>query len=664
MKSKFQRPIWCIVIFITLINLIMALFSTPANVVLATGDSSSTEVVNSIDDNAEEDAALTKTTSGLIGLLDGIAGVIFWVVRIAIFLIGNALEGFITGIAGIGGSKIEGFLTPDDIFFNRVGITEIDFFNFSGETSAIKTIRINIATWYYILRIFAIVLLLAVLIYIGIRMAVSTVASEQAQYKRMLTDWVVSFALIFLLNYIIMFTIEANNALINMLSGTAKVTIGEGIITQLQELSIGFHGSSALNAIGNTLESIKLTSLPRSVAALMVYFSLIGMTTAFLFIYIKRMLIIGFLIIISPLITVTYSIDKVKDGKAQALNTWLKEFMSTVLLQPFDCIIYLVFISAIMETLKTSASLAKLILAIMCMKFIWDAEKIVKKIFNIQGESVGNALAAAMTVKSIGDVAKTVAGTAAGAVSKTKFGQNVGKKVSNSAPVKPIATAAKNFSNSKAGKAVGTVMKESTSIMTGAAAASFEMGANTPANAIQVGLGAYSAMHSWMFPDKNAMGSKENIQSIQNDLNKFASYMARNNNFNFQNYGTDQTSKNNLRSYVNSLIGVNMQHLDASISAALNALMLSNPTEYDATTTVGLNNLHKLQDMAMDPSLDFNDPSTNPLGHTWTTEEMRVISTIQTKNLATAANSLHDNYEAAGSSTPKQDVDDFINGLT
>ena len=77
-----------------------------------------------------------------------------------------------------------------------------------------------------------------------------------------------------------------------------------------------------------------------------------------------------------------------------------------------------------------------------------------------------------------------------------------------------------------------------------------------------------------------------------------------------------------------------------------------------------MNNLHRLQDMAMDPNLDFTDPGTNPLGHAWTTEEMRVVSTIQTKNLATAVNSLHDNYKAAGSGTPEQDVDDFINGLT
>ena len=48
--------------------------------------------------------------------------------------------------------------------------------------------------------------------------------------------------------------------------------------------------------------------------------------------YINRMIKIAFLIIISPLISITYSIDKIGDGKSQALDTWLKEFVYTVLM--------------------------------------------------------------------------------------------------------------------------------------------------------------------------------------------------------------------------------------------------------------------------------------------------------------------------------------------
>ena len=55
-------------------------------------------------------------------------------------------------------------------------------------------------------------------------------------------------------------------------------------------------------------------------------------------------MVIGLLVVVSPLITCTYSLDKAGDGKAQALGAWLKEFIYTILIQPFHCIIYMCFI--------------------------------------------------------------------------------------------------------------------------------------------------------------------------------------------------------------------------------------------------------------------------------------------------------------------------------
>ena len=49
-------------------------------------------------------------------------------------------------------------------------------------------------------------------------MAISTIASDRAMYKKMLVDWCASMALLFLLHYIMIFTIAVNNAIINALS--------------------------------------------------------------------------------------------------------------------------------------------------------------------------------------------------------------------------------------------------------------------------------------------------------------------------------------------------------------------------------------------------------------------------------------------------------------
>lgn len=68
--------------------------------------------------------------------------------------------------------------------------------------------------------------------------------------------------------------------------------------------------------------------------------------------YFKRFLSVGFLIIISPLITITYSIDKAGDGKAQAFGTWLREMVFNIFIQIIHAVIYIVFIFSAAEIAK------------------------------------------------------------------------------------------------------------------------------------------------------------------------------------------------------------------------------------------------------------------------------------------------------------------------
>ena len=646
MKIKVQKLMLSIVVTITIFNLLLSLFETTSNQVLATESSGTTTVVEEIDEEAEEDSIFENIYELPGFLIDGLAGFLSKAIQIPIFLIAMGLQGIISGIAKLEGSKIEGLVTPDDIIFNRVGITNIDFFTISGNSdNIVQTMRTNIATWYYILRVLATVILLAVLIYIGIRMALSTVASEQAQYKRMLKDWMVSFALLFLLNYIIVFTIQANNALVELLKGPAKATLGDGVMTSLAKTVI-------------------LGRATKSWAAFIAYFGLIGMTTVFLYVYIRRMLTIGFLIIISPLITITYSIDKVKDGRAQAFNTWMKEFMYNVLIQPFHCIIYLVFISTIISSIGAKASIVKILLAIVCMKFVWNAEKIIKSIFGFNeastmGESSLAAIAAVHTVaqtltKQGGKVANVV-------TNNTTFGQNLKNKISSTRVGRAYTNASqRNDLIGMGARAINPRRQFPKAV--GVAAASIEMGLNTNANAAQVGVSAYNVAKSWMFGDENQPGSPQSIQHNQEELKKYADYISNNNNFNFQNYGTDINSKNNLKAYAQTLIGANMDHLNNNIQDALRTLTTT--PEYDITTNAGMQHLKDLQAMALDSSLDFTNPRTNPLGRAWSTDEINAVTAIQIRNLAVAVNGLNSDYQAAGRQNPNQDVDDYINSLT
>lgn len=316
-----------------------------------------------------------------------VVGLLTYPFRLLALALSNALDGLTSGIAYSQGTVNEygvidpygsaSSITPFDIFFNKLALLDVNFFNIPAGESIVRNMRLAIAGWYYVMRNIAASILLCVLIYVGIRMAISTVASDKAAFKKMLVDWVCSLALIFLIQYIIIFTFAVNEALIGALRSV---------------------GDEHATAIINAMEAIKkvaknLVTLD-SIPATIVYCMLVGQTLALVFSYFNRMLKIAFLVIISPLITLTYSIDKMGDGKAQALGTWLKEFVYTVLLQVFHCIIYMVFVGMAVSILNAgvfeSYNLVGSFLAVMCVKFTKDAEKLLGKIFKF-GDSTSDA---------------------------------------------------------------------------------------------------------------------------------------------------------------------------------------------------------------------------------------------------------------------------------
>lgn len=303
---------------------------------------------------------------GVVGLLTiGIQQL-----AVAMFAAIKLLISAITGLASDGSASAIG-----DVVFNRCGLTSANFFNevWVGPKLEEGTLLIvtHIRTYYNVLRNLSIAMLLGILLYIGIRMAISTVASEEAKYKKMLKDWVVSLVLVFVLHYVMIITFFINNVLVESLA-------------QVYDSS----------AAGDWSELWKQAIIPgQGIPYLIVYGAFITGTLAFVLMYVKRTIVLAFLIVIAPLITITYSIDKIGDGKSQALNNWMKEFIFTVIIQPFHCIIYLVFYQSIMETLNDgNLDLGKMIFAAASAFFMLKAEGIVKKIFGIQPSSIGDAL--------------------------------------------------------------------------------------------------------------------------------------------------------------------------------------------------------------------------------------------------------------------------------
>ena len=375
--------------------------------------------------------------NALVVALGTVVGLLTWPIRLVAVAIGMAVDKLMGTVAFIEGGVSESgeaigsgmrSLIPFDILFNRINLLNINFFKMDElkEDSILYKFRTSIALWYYMMRNIAAAILLCVLVYVGIRMALSTVSAEQkASYKKMLVDWVTSLAIIFLLQYIILFTVYVNDALV-------------GAIESVSE-------SVDASAVMSNLASMSLTGVDiSSIAATVVYCMLVFQTFGLFISYFNRMLKLAFLIIISPLITLTYSIDKMGDGKAQALNTWLKEYVFTILIQPFHCIIYMTFISVTFENLSTSskglATIANAIIAIICINFIKEGEKIVRKIFSFADDNSNTSLGAGLAIATMAaSKSKSIGkGTRKAVNGVRNFKANIGNRFS-SAKVETIA---------------------------------------------------------------------------------------------------------------------------------------------------------------------------------------------------------------------------------
>ena len=340
------------------------------------------------DEAEDEDDGLGEPTilKLITGALDGIVGILFWLPKMLLLVT-------LYTAASIIGAIIGGNFSIESIIFNQaienpISLISVNFFDKTGsdKDNTNKLIQENIATWYIAIRNIAITILVIVAMYIAIRMLLATTSEKKAQYKEILIYWVQSLALIFVLHYIMIGIIAINDALVK-----ALYKAGEQVVA-------GKNNDIMETLFGNALKAIKITT---SMANTFAYMVLCVVTIMFFISYLKRMMTIAFLITIAPLVTVTYSIDKIGDGKSQALNAWLKEFSYTILIQPFHCITYLALGSIGTKLLTRNDNFADIFIGIYFLSFILQSENIVRGIFGIKPNNLGNVIGEVALISAV-----------------------------------------------------------------------------------------------------------------------------------------------------------------------------------------------------------------------------------------------------------------------
>lgn len=294
-------------------------------------------------------------------------------------------------------------VSPDEIFTGQIPALNADFINpievkpgqedkaDDNIMEGLQALRVNIATWYQALRYIALIGLMCVLVYVGIRMVVSSTAGDKAKYKKMLMDWIVALCLIFFMHYIMAFTMRLTNSITNFFTGGDGQTIGlMGDDVLVKEN--GEEVRTVPNLISYVRVYVQLNNLTQSFTFIIVYMVLVIYVVYFVFVYVKRFVYLAFLTVIAPLVAMTYPLDKISDGQAQAFNIWLKEYVYNALLQPFHCLIYTVFVTMALELAATS-----LIYTCVVIGFMIPAEKFLKKMFGFDKASTASPLGAMAT---------------------------------------------------------------------------------------------------------------------------------------------------------------------------------------------------------------------------------------------------------------------------
>ncbi len=299
--------------------------------------------------------------------------------------------------------------TPDKIFSGKIPALDINFVNpkdWGGDEqnkySIAQTLHRTIASWYVSLRNLCVVGLMLVLLYVGIRIVISSTASDKSKYKQMLADWVVALCLLFTLHYIMTFTVTIIEQISETISGTLNSS-GNNIVVQVSDGTNDIKFKTDL--MGLMRFQMQYNTVLKKLAYMLLYIPMVCYTFIFTIKYLKRVVNIAILTLVSPLVALTYPIDKIRDGKAQAFDLWFKEYMFNALEQPLHLIIYTVFAGSYSELLSVNPLIAIVILA-----SLTPAEKLLRKFFGFDK---------AGTTGTLGSFAGAVGGSAAyNAISK------------------------------------------------------------------------------------------------------------------------------------------------------------------------------------------------------------------------------------------------------
>lgn len=344
-------------------------------------------------------------------------------------------------------------VTVGKIIFNKVDMLNANFFdNTTNHSRAQSTpvLKEAINKWYEVLGNIVLIIYMIALVVVGIVIMLGT-AGSKAKAQDTLVKWTLGIAIFFFFPYVMKYAFELNEAIITAIygiysKGNPYITSYVGAVSDLKYDEQEFRSpkyvkrssyvlelgsEDATTAYINSLETYEengdMMRIMRSLAGItartiygILWWIMFYQTLIFVWIYLKRYLMIAFLIMIFPITLIEFIIGTLSTGKQSGLSQWSKEFFTNVFLQSIHAIVYGIIAGIIMNQIFNQLSSGGLVeinwlLMICSVNFIFEGEKILKEIMNAGHTE---------TIKNAADVAQGASGQ------MKKMGGNVKKAFS------------------------------------------------------------------------------------------------------------------------------------------------------------------------------------------------------------------------------------------
>ncbi len=372
--------------------------------------------------DAQEEGDLNSLEAMLADLITATANALNWIVSISI---GKSL-------------------TIDDLVFDNYDLVELSYFKESGDSKLIwgenadgnpgdgtGGLHETINEWYGIFLKIAIIFYMIMLIYMGIRIMLSSTGEKKAQYKTLFIYWVIGAVILFFYPFVMKYSIELNVAFVKILQSAksgnfpppSQVPAQPKNLNGLASMDFNESPYETTNDNVDYMTSIAIKAqqsrrLALALAYMIMTWQLITLTVH----YYKRLLMVGFLIVIFPLVAISFAVDKIADGKSQSFNKWNKEFTLNVFIQSFHAIVYLFVCNTVYSA--STGNNYDFMLVIVGVTFLFTGEEIIKKIFSQESKAgtMGSlATTAAASLVAVQATKKLVSNVASNTVGKNSL---------------------------------------------------------------------------------------------------------------------------------------------------------------------------------------------------------------------------------------------------